>query len=172
MNSLNASGSNSNVDAVRVAEETLRLIATLPTPRGLEDRVIAGLRTAPRAGRVISFPRVLSPAENWFRAAAAAAIAFLVVGGGWSIYSRVQPAGVNAIAPQTIHSNGFSNAGAVRVPQTLQAPIVKEPALVTPPAAEPATDHGKAKIHTKRSATPAGSKAAKSPLKQLSPPAR
>ena len=43
---------------VLAAEETLRLIATLPAPAGLEDRVKAGLRSAPRRGTVISWPFV------------------------------------------------------------------------------------------------------------------
>ena len=132
MNSLDASGSNSNIEAVRDAETTLRLIANLPAPRGLENRVIAGLCSAPPSARILSFTRLPNPADNWLRAAAAAAIAFLIVGGGWEVYSRVQPEGATAIIPQPSHSSGFSNAGAVRVPQTLQAPIVKEPALVQP----------------------------------------
>ena len=38
------------------AEETLRLIASLPAPAGLEDRVHAALRAAPRRGRVLAWP--------------------------------------------------------------------------------------------------------------------
>ena len=132
MNSLDASGSNSNIDALREAEESLRLIANLPAPRGLENRVIAGLRSAPARARVLSFTRLPGSTENWFRGAAAAAIAFLIVGGGWGIYSRVQPAGSTATIPQPGNTKGFSNAGAVRVPQTLQAPVVAEPSLVQP----------------------------------------
>ena len=74
MNTPNASGSNPNSEAIMDAESTLRLIAALPAPRGIEDRVIAGVRSAPRAGSVLSFPGFLSPAGNLWRAAAAAAI--------------------------------------------------------------------------------------------------
>jgi len=65
------------------AEVTLRLIARLPAPEGLEDRVMAGLKTAPRAARVLHWPAVLQPATSWMRGAAAAAIVFVVAGGGW-----------------------------------------------------------------------------------------
>jgi hypothetical protein len=140
MKSLDASGSNSNIDAVRDAEATLRLIANLPAPRDLENRVIAGLRSTPASARVLNW--LPNPADNWLRAAAAAAIAFLVVGGGWGIYSRVQPEGATATIPQPSRSTGFSNAGAVRVPQTLQAPTVNEPALVQPAP----TKHSKAPL--------------------------
>ena len=147
MNFLNASGSNTNTDTVREAEATLRLIASLPAPSGLEDRVITGLRAAPRTARVLNFSGLLNPTGNWLRAAAAAAIAFVVIGGGWSIYSRVQPGGVAATVPQAGHSNGFSNAGAVRVPQTLRAPVVTDPALVPVAPVEPAKDKVKTAPH-------------------------
>jgi len=50
---------------VLAAEETLRLIAKLPAPEGLEDRVKAGLRSAPRRGVVIAWP--FSSADGWQR---------------------------------------------------------------------------------------------------------
>ena len=56
MNTRNAFGSKPNsvapvsiADAKHDAEATLRLIANLPSPEGLENRVIAGLRSAPRS---------------------------------------------------------------------------------------------------------------------------
>ena len=73
------------------AEETLRLIAHLPVPQGLEDRVRAALHSRPRQGRILSWPSVPRLESNWMRSAAAAAIVFVVAGGGWGIYSRVQP---------------------------------------------------------------------------------
>src|SRR3954454_14226029 len=85
-----ASNSNSAGRAAHDAERTLRLIANLPPPEGLEKRVIARVRSAPRSGRVLSWPGLVSPSDGWLRAAAAAAIVFVVIGGGWGINSRVQ----------------------------------------------------------------------------------
>ena len=75
------------------AEKTLRLVASLPAPEGLADRVQEELRTAPR-GRLLQWPTALL-AGAWMtspalRGAAAAAIVCIVAGGGWRIYSHVQ----------------------------------------------------------------------------------
>ena len=43
------------------AEETLQLIARLPAPEGLEDRVQAGLKTAPAHGRILHWPVLSAP---------------------------------------------------------------------------------------------------------------
>ena len=101
MNSRNVfdPNSKSGTDAVRNAEDTLRLIANLPAPQGLEDRLIEGLRSAPRQGRVLSWPGAMSSSRDWLRTAAAAAIAFVIVGGGWGVYSRVQPGSAGATMP-------------------------------------------------------------------------
>jgi hypothetical protein len=137
---MNAFGSNSKSvsQAAHDADATLRLIAALPAPDGLEKRVIAGVRSAPRSGRIIRWPQLLNPMENWLRSAAAAAIVFVVIGGGWGVYSHVQT--MNAIAPplSTGAAGTFSNAGAVRVPQTVPAPVVLQPIPIQPAAAEPA----------------------------------
>ena len=66
------------------AEETLRMIAKLAAPEGLEDRMKAGLRSAPRRGAVIAWPSAST--DGWMRsagmrAAAAAAIVLAVAGG-------------------------------------------------------------------------------------------
>jgi len=111
-------------------EATLRLIARLPAPDGLEDRVVAGLKTAPRTARVLHWPAVLRPTGTWMRGAAAAAIVFVVAGGGWGIYTRVQPtqpARVIAMPPRVGAGGGFSNAGAMRTPQTLNGPVIANP---------------------------------------------
>ena len=42
--------------SAREAEETLRLVASLPAPHELEDRVKAGLQVVPRTGRVLHWP--------------------------------------------------------------------------------------------------------------------
>jgi hypothetical protein len=137
---MNALGSNSNSvsQVTHDADATLRLIAGLPTPDGLENRVIAGLRSAPRSGRMISWPRLINPTENWLRSAAAAAIVFVIIGGGWGVYSHVQTTSAIAAPPSTGAAGAFSNAGAVRVPQTVPAPVVLQPAPVQPAVAEPA----------------------------------
>jgi hypothetical protein len=116
-------------------EETLRLIAGLPAPAGLEERVHKALRVAPRNGRVLSWlARFRSKTvleSNWMRAAAAAAIVLVVVGGGWGVYSRVQPgpAGKVIEMPQPMPSSGgFSGAGAKRTPETLPGPRIGEQA--------------------------------------------
>jgi hypothetical protein len=145
------------------AEETLRLIASLPAPAGLEDRVHKALRAAPRGGRVLAWPagfRARTVMQNhWMRAAAAAAIVFVVVGGGWGVYSRVQPgpAGkVIVMPPRAPDSGGFGGAGAIRAPQTLPGPQVREQG--TQPVKQPAA--AKKKIG---SAQPAASQAAPQP---------
>lgn len=111
-------------------EETLRLIAKLPAPAGLEDRVHAALRIAPRHGRVLAWPTALQPGSAWMRSAAAAAIVFVVAGGGWGVYTHVQnaqhgqPAKVIVMPPRLVPPGGFSGAGAMRTPQTLPGPTV------------------------------------------------
>jgi hypothetical protein len=112
------------------AEETLRLIASLPAPTALEDRVRAALRAAPRTARVLAWPKDLNPQNGWVRAAAAAAIVFVVAGGGWGVYLHVQqaqPARVIVMPPRMPSAGGFSSAGAMRTPQTLPGPTVLHP---------------------------------------------
>jgi hypothetical protein len=126
-------------------EETLRLVASLSAPEGLEERVEvslrAELRAAPRAvsgrARILRWPAALRPNSSWVlsslaRSAAAAAIAAVVIGGGWGVYSRVeplQPARAIAIPPHVAASGGFSSAGAMRTPQTLDGPLVAHPVI-------------------------------------------
>lgn len=122
------------------AEETLRLIARLPAPEGLEKRVQAGLAAQKNldghTARVLEWPAAVRPASGWargsgwMRSAAAAAIVFVVVGGGWGVYSRVEPpqAAKVIVIPRVGSPGGFSNAGAVRTPHTLNGPTVVNPA--------------------------------------------
>ena len=118
-------------------EDTLRLIAGLPAPAGLEERVHKALRAAPRNGRVLAWPERfragiasgIALESNWMRAAAAAAIVFVVVGGGWGVYSRVQqgqPAKILVMPAPMQGSGGFSGAGAMRTPETLPGPKSRE----------------------------------------------
>ncbi|MGA3373653.1 MAG: hypothetical protein ABSC48_18040 [Terracidiphilus sp.] len=127
-------------------EATLRMIASLPAPAGLEERVEAGLRaapqTAPGRARILAWPVALRMDSAWVhsslaRSAAAAAIVAVVVGGGWGVYSRVQlnqPARLVLPLRAAPQQGGFSSAGAKRTPQTLDGPVVVPPAAV--PAAE------------------------------------
>ncbi len=119
------------------AEETLRLIARLPAPQGLEDRVHAALLSRPRRGRILSWPSVPRLESNWMRSAAAAAIVFVVAGGGWGIYSHVQPpqAKVIVMPMHVATQGGFSSAGAMRTPNTLNGPVLVHP---VPAPAKPA----------------------------------
>lgn len=139
MNSSTHNEFDRNASAIN-AEETLRLIASLPAPEGIEDRVKSGLHAAPRRASVISWP--LSSANgarssrvSAMRAAAAAAIVFVVAGGGWEVYSHIRPAvAPTAVAtPQRIDGrSGLSAAGAKRTPRTLEGPVVVAPAKDKP----------------------------------------
>ena len=117
--------------ASATGEESLRLIASLPAPAGLEDRVHAALRNAPPSSRVLAWPTALKPQSNWMRTAAAAAIVFVVAGGGWGVYTRVEQnhaAKVVVMPPRIAEPGGFAGAGAKRTPQTLPGPTVTLPA--------------------------------------------
>ncbi len=120
-------------------EDTLHLIAKLPPPAGLEDRIHAGMlanaRSAQPVGRVLAWPATGRAGSGWMRSAAAAAIVFVVAGGGWGIYSRVQqPQSAKVIVmPHGPAPGEFTNSGAMRTPKTLNGPVIGSPA-VTPPA--------------------------------------
>jgi hypothetical protein len=117
------------------AEETLRLIARLPSPEGLEGRVHAAVRVAQRRSRILAWPRALRAESGWMRGAAAAAIVFVVAGGGWGVYTRVestqieqnQPAKVIVMPARMPIAGGFSGAGAMRTPLTLPGPAAPQP---------------------------------------------
>lgn len=117
------------------AEETLRMIANLPAPAGLEDRVKARLSSAPKRATVIAWP--FASANGWMRSggirgAAAAAIVLAIAGGGWGVYSHIQVAPVPSalVDPQLPNGAGrFSTAGAMHVPQTVQGPVVAAPVI-------------------------------------------
>jgi hypothetical protein len=152
-------------------DATLRLIANLPAPAGLEDRVFAGALAAPRGGRVLAWPQPMRT-RNWMRSAAAAAIVLVVGGGGWGIYSHVgqrEPAHA-VVMPQRLMPPGeFSTAGAIRTPQTLNGPILQQqplaaPALKTQPAQQkPAVKTARRKA-TATSETTQPAHTAKKPL--------
>jgi hypothetical protein len=166
---------------ISAAEETLRLLARLNAPDGLEKRVQKSLRVAAipaaRKARILSWPAGLRPSGGWMqaapvRAAAAAAIAAVVVGGGWIVSSRLpasQPATALALPAQTGARQGFSSSGAMRTPQTLDRPVVEAiieapPERITPqtkgkaglPVAQTALRHGKSASAKKIPTQPVG----------------
>lgn len=118
-----------NAASLGQAEATLRLIAALPAPERLEERVKGALQRTPagRAGNLLGWPesmrRTLTDSV-WARGAAAAAIVVLVAGGSWQVYSRVQPKQATITVPRVGAGGGFSSANAVRTPKTLDAPVV------------------------------------------------
>jgi hypothetical protein len=133
-------------DPSQSGEDTLRLIASLPAPEGLPDRVHEGLRHAPQTARVLNWRAPLRPSGGWMqstmaRSAAAAAIVCVVAGGGWRIYSRVQPAPaarVLAMPPRVAPGGGgFSQSNAKRVPDTLNGPVLTHPLAGNPVADNP-----------------------------------
>jgi len=154
-------------------EDSLRLIASLPAPVGLEDRIHAGLRASqlsqPHKARILAWPAALHPGGNWMqsavlRSAAAAAIVMVIAGGGWGIYSRVQPhqpARATVLPSRPAVSGGFASGGAVRTPQTLAGPVLTHPATATPRTAKAAARPAK-KLRRTRPASAAG-KAATQP---------
>ena len=125
------------IDAGRQAEATLRMIAGLPAPGGLEDRVQQALSKAPPTARIVAWPLSSErwSRERWMqssfaRGAAAAAIVLAVGGGGWSVYSHVHPAQAPRVIAMPLRvgaPGGFSNAGAMRTPQTLNRPVLAHP---------------------------------------------
>lgn len=145
----------SNIDRSD-AEETLRLVAALSAPAGLEERVHAALEAAPASPKVLAWPASGSALRSWMRGAAAAAIVGVVTGGGWAIYSRVQPAAAPKMVelPRVTGSGGFSSAGAMRTPQTLNAPAVTQPVSPQVPAEAPQSVQARKPAH-RRVAHPA-----------------
>lgn len=121
----------------RSVDETLRMIARMPAPEGMEARLKAGIRLVEKPGRVLAWPAqrrgegVWAANEwlrsGWLRGAAAAAIALVVAGGGWGIYTRVAPAQPpdTVALPHVQPAGTFSEAGAMRRPQTVTGPQVK-----------------------------------------------
>ncbi|WP_058188372.1 hypothetical protein [Terracidiphilus gabretensis] len=112
------------------ADATLRLIASLPAPEKLVERVRDGLRTgaSPRGARVLEWPVAARQGFDWLRGAAAAAIVGVVVGGAWWISASAPASGGSAVATP-VHvrpAGGFSNAGAMRTPDTLNGPVLKK----------------------------------------------
>jgi hypothetical protein len=112
------------------ADATLRLIASLPVPEGLAERVRGGLHsgTLREGARVLSWPKTARAGIVWLRGAAAAAIVCVVAGGAWWISAKAPAAGGSAAAAP-VHvrpAGGFSNASAMHTPDTLKGPVLKK----------------------------------------------
>jgi hypothetical protein len=113
-------------------EQTLRQLAQAPAPAGLQERVQARLAAAARPQKRdwrAFFAELFEPQSNWRKGLEAAAIVLLVFGVGWGIALSIQqPAPSAQAAPPPVGvtvGGGFSSAGAIRTPQTLQGPAVK-----------------------------------------------
>jgi len=138
------------------AEETLRLLAELPPPADLTDRVHHILAREQAKPIRRGFWSLWMPAQR-LQYAAAAVLVVAVAGSTWSVYhshpQAGQKAGANTpVAPVVHHdasSGGFSTAGAERVPPSLN-PIKVPPAPKKKPDASK-----KAKPSPKKLATPA-----------------
>lgn len=124
----------------REPEETLRLVAQLPSPDGLEDRVHQRLHVSQRHLPARGFWSLWKPAQR-LQYAAAAALVLALAGSVWKVYHPAHGAIVIQPAPQSgspsTPGSGFGTAGAERHPGTL-APIkvppppTKKPSAVTP----------------------------------------
>jgi len=154
---MNSPGENGFANKVSDAEETLRLIARLPAPAGLEERVKRALRMNSSASKVVPWPAEYAPSGKWThsawaRCAAAAAIVAIVTGGSWTVLPHHQPARASKAIPlpHVSAAPGFENANAIRTPQTLQGPVVKR----VPKSSEPAPKNAqKRKPHAGRRQT-------------------
>lgn len=155
-----------NVKPLSQAENTLRLIARLPAPEGIEDRVKAGLRARGRSARVLRWPVWMSTDgllyANALRGAAAAAIVCAVAGGGWQVYSHVQVSPSAQAAPAAVPArigNGFSSAGAMRTPDSPYGPVLTHALVPAPqmkaPGVEAHVPSRAARTHAKKHKTTA-----------------
>jgi hypothetical protein len=127
-------------------EETLRLLAELPPPAELTERVHRRIAEAQVTPERRGFWSLWLPAQR-FQFAAAAALMIAVAGSTWSLYHRHPQAGTArqnpAPAPQQsapASASHFDNAGAMRVPPTLK-PIPVQRA----PKKKPSASHAAAK---------------------------
>lgn len=134
-------------------DETLRLMAKMPAPEGLEERVqrrvdAEMLRGEEQRHSVWS----LWMPRRKLQFAGAAVLAAAVAGSAWSVYHGQRAAGNAAVkqaAPAPAKSaagNGFTPAGAVAVPHTL-APIHVAPAPKRKPGAVSTKPSPKKLVH-------------------------
>ena len=141
------------------ADETLRLLAELPPPTDLTDRVHQRLAHARVAPERRGFWSLWMPAQR-FQFAAAAVLVVAVAGSMWSVHRSHPPANgaqnAPAAAPATpgtspADAGGFHSAGAERVPPTLH-PLRVPPA----PKKKPGAGHAAKPSPKVLAAQPAG----------------
>lgn len=139
----------------RDAEETLRMVAGMPAPDGLEERVQQRLDAElKRSERVRhSLWSLWMPARK-LQYAAAGVLAAAVAISSWSVYhGQRMAANANAASKQAAPApakgtagSGFTPAGAVGVPHTL-APIHVAPAPKRKPGAAATKPSPKKVVH-------------------------
>jgi hypothetical protein len=123
------------------AEETLRLLAELPPPAHLTDRVHRRLALEKAKPARRSFWSLWLPARR-LQYAAAAILVVAVAGSTWSVYRGHPQTGMKPgahtqaapVLPPAASAGGFGSAGAERVPPTLN-PIKVPPAPKKKPSA-------------------------------------
>jgi hypothetical protein len=125
------------------AVETLRLLAALPPPAELTERVHRRLAEAQAVPERRGFWSLWMPVQR-FQFAAAAVLAVVVAGSMWSVYHghpqtgsggrTASPAGSGTQAGSPDAGGGFDGAKAARVPPTLN-PIKVPPAPKKKPGA-------------------------------------
>lgn len=164
--------SNYSSESGHEADETLRLLAELPPPAELTERVHRRLAIEENAQGMAErhgFWSLWMPAQR-FQFAAAAVLVVAVAGSTWSVYHSHPRAGTQGGAqsaapaiPAThgsspdntggVNTGGFSSANAERVPPTLH-PIKVPPA----PKKKPGAGHAASKPSPKTlAAQPSGS---------------
>jgi hypothetical protein len=132
------------------AEETLRLVATMPPPAELTDRVHQRLAMEKDSAPRRSFWSLWMPAQR-FQFAAAAVLVVAVAGSTWSVYHTNRGSKIVAPVPHAVDSGGgFGTAGAERVPPTLNP-------IKVPPAPKKKPGAGRVKPGAKPSAVQASS---------------
>jgi hypothetical protein len=141
------------------ADETLRLLAALPPPFELTDRVHQRLSVERLTPVRRGFWSLWMPAQR-IQFAAAAVLVVAVAGSTWSIYHSHPHTGAQtgngatavppvARATQGSAAGGFGTAGAVRVPPTLNP--IQVPSV---PKKKPGAGHRSNKPSPKRLAAP------------------
>jgi hypothetical protein len=151
---------NANDESAIEAEQTLRLLAQLPPPAELTDRVHRRLDLALREeakGTGARFWTLWMP-EGWmparrFQFAAAAVLAVAVAGSTWSVY-HLHPRGGTSTTPAVLpaaQGGGFGSDNAERHPTTLTP-------IKVPPA--PKKKAGPSHASSKKVAKPAAAQAA------------
>lgn len=129
---------------VEEAERTLRLLAHTEAPVGLAVRVKARLEKAaesgeaePRMGLLLRWP---VKSHLWWKAALAASLLAAVAGGGWRAYRWLVPEPAVALRPApprpAVQQGGFSSAGAMRTPHTIEGPAAPADAAALPKTPE------------------------------------